>query len=207
MSEDKPKVAALYVRVSTEKQDSENQLRDLRPYCEMKGYHVYNEYIDIVSGTKDERPAFTQMFKEAHQQKFNVVLFWSLDRFSRAGTLYTLTKLKELENLGVGWESYTEPYFSSAGQFKDVVLSIMATLAKMERDKISERTKAGLARARAAGKHPGRPKGSTDKKPRRTKGYYDNRNYAGDKQRGLETPRPKPRQNYVHPHLRKEVVE
>lgn len=191
--------AAVYVRVSTEKQDVENQLRDLIPFCEKKGYAVYNQYIDVVSGTKDRRPAFTKLFRDAHQLKFDLVLFWSLDRFSRAGTLYTLTKLKELENLGIGWESYSEPYFSSAGQFKDVVLSIMATLAKMERDKISERTKAGLARARAQGKRPGRPKGSRDKKKRRTKGYYDNRNYSGDKQRGSD----EPPVNYVHKHLRK----
>ena len=77
-------------------------------------------------------------------RKFDLVLFWALDRFSRSGTLYTLQKLKELENLGIKWESYTEPYFSSIGEFKDVVLSIMSTLAKMEREKISQRTKAGL---------------------------------------------------------------
>lgn len=195
----KPLFAAVYVRVSTEKQDVENQLRDLIPFCDKKGYEVYNQYIDVVSGTKDRRPAFTQMFKDAHQLKFDLVLFWSIDRFSRAGTLYTLTKLKELENLGIDWESYSEPIFSSVGQFKDVVLSIMATLAKMERDKISERTKAGLARAKAEGRVGGRPKGSKDKKPRRTKGYYDNRNYSGDKQRGTE----EPPVNYVHKHLRK----
>ena len=193
---DDVKFAAVYVRVSTEKQDVENQLRDLLPYCERKGYSVYNQYVDVVSGTKDSRPAFTRMFRDAHQLKFDLVLFWSLDRFSRAGTLYTLTKMRELENLGVGWESYSEPVFSSVGEFKDVVLSIMATLAKMERDKISERTKAGLARAKAQGKFPGRPKGSKDSKKRRTKGYYDNRNYAGIKQRGVD----KPPQNYVHPH-------
>jgi DNA invertase Pin-like site-specific DNA recombinase len=58
--------------------------------------------------------------------------------------LFTLQKLKELENLGIGWESYQEPYFNSIGEFKDVVLSIMATLAKIERERLSERTKAGL---------------------------------------------------------------
>jgi len=69
-----------------------------------------------------------------------------------------LQKLKELENLGIQWESLQEPYFKSVGQFKDVVLSVIATVAKMEREKISERTKAGLKRAAQYGKYPGRPK-------------------------------------------------
>jgi DNA invertase Pin-like site-specific DNA recombinase len=197
------KVAAIYVRVSTQKQDSENQLIQLRPYCERKGYLVYNEYIDVVSGRKDSRPGWNRLFKDAHQHRFDVVVFWALDRFSRSGTTYTLMKLRELENLGVDWDSFTEPHFGSAGPFKEVVLAIMSTLAKIESDRISERTKAGLARARAAGRLPGRKKGTKDKKKRRTKGYYDNVNYVGNKKRGVEKPHPKPPQNYVHPHLRK----
>jgi len=101
---------------------------------------------------------------EAHQKKFDVVLFWSLDRFARSGTLFTLQKLKELENLGIGWHSYTEPYISSIGPWKDVVISIFATVAKLERERISERTKAafekdkkGITRAIKSGKKVGRP--------------------------------------------------
>jgi len=203
LEKEKQKVAAIYVRVSTEKQDSENQLLQLRPYCERAGYLVYNEYVDVVSGRKDSRPAWNKLFKDAHQRKFDVIVFWALDRFSRSGTLYTLTKMEELKNLGVDWDSFTEPFFRTVGPFRDVVLSLMATLAKIESDKISERTKAGLARAKARGRKPGRPKGSKDKRRRRTKGYYDNVNYAGDKQRGLDEPRPKPPQNYIHKHLRK----
>ena len=92
------------------------------------------------------------MFMNAHQKLFQIVLFWDLSRFSRSGTLFTLQKLKELENLGINWISYNEPYFNTVGQFKDVVISILATVAKIEREKISERTKAGLARAKNVGK-------------------------------------------------------
>ena len=201
------KVAAVYVRVSTQRQDSENQLLQLRPYCERKGYIVYNEYTDVVSGRKDSRPAWNRLFKDAHQHHFDVVVFWALDRFSRSGTTYTLMKLRELENLGVDWDSFTEPHFGSAGPFKEVVLAIMSTLAKIESDRISERTKAGQARARAEGKRIGRPPGKKDKGKRRTKGYYDNVNYAGDKKKGVEKPHPKPPSNYLHPHLRKEEGE
>lgn len=150
--------AALYVRVSTDKQELDNQLRDLRKYATANGWQVTAEYTDIVSGTQQSRPGFDRLYLDAHRRLFDVVVFWDISRFSRAGTLHTLQKLKELDNLNITWHSYSEPYFSSAGQFKDVVISIMATLAKMERDKISERTKAGLRRAKAQGKKLGRPR-------------------------------------------------
>ena len=65
--------------------------------------------------------------------------------------------MQRLETCGVAWKSLTEQYLDSAGVFKDAIVSIMATLAKQERVKMSERTKAGLARARAQGKRLGRP--------------------------------------------------
>lgn len=159
--------AALYVRVSTDKQEVLNQVIALKEYCQKKQYEVFNVYADIISGKEKTRPNFDLMFLHAHQYLFNVVVFWDISRFSRAGTLYTLQKLKELENLNIEWESYQEPYFRSAGQFKDVVISIMASLAKMEREKISERTKAGLARAKNVGK---RGKDRKPRKPRSDRG-------------------------------------
>jgi DNA invertase Pin-like site-specific DNA recombinase len=139
---------ALYVRVSTTKQEAENQLLQLRVYAEKYNYQIYKEYIDIISGKETSRPFYDKMFIDAHKRLFDLVLFWDLSRFSRAGTLFTLQKLKELENIGIDWESYQEPYFKSIGQFKDVVLSIISTVAKIEREKISERTKAGLQRSK-----------------------------------------------------------
>jgi len=95
-------------------------------------------------------------------RKFDLVLFWSLDRFSREGVLETLKHLERLSAWGVDWRSYQEAYFDSCGPFKDVVVSLMATLAKQERLRISERTKAGLQRARRAGKILGRPRVKVD---------------------------------------------
>ncbi len=161
---------AIYCRVSTDKQEADNQLLQLRAYAIKSGYHIHNEYVDIISGKETSRPAYDAMFTDAHKKLFDLVLFWDLSRFSRAGTLYTLQKLKELENCGIDWESYQEPYFKSVGQFKDVVLAVVATVAKIEREKISERTKAGLARARKKGKPIG--KRGKDKKPRNRAGYY-----------------------------------
>lgn len=142
---------ALYVRVSTDRQEVDNQLLQLRKYCERCNYTIFKEYVDIISGKETSRPGFDQLFRDAHKRLFDLVLFWDLSRFSRSGTLYTLQKLKELENLNIDWESYNEPYFKSIGEFKSVVLSIIATVAKIERQKISERTKAGLERAKLKG--------------------------------------------------------
>ena len=158
----------LYVRVSTSKQELKNQEIELRDYCKKKDYKIVHVYSDIISGKEKSRPEFDKLFHDAKKRLFELVLFWDISRFSRAGTLYTLQKLKELENLGVAWESYQEPYFSSIGDFKDVVLSIMSTLAKIEREKISQRTKAGLYDANGNLKARVGKRGR-DKKPRRVR--------------------------------------
>ena len=105
------------------------------------------------------------MFKEAHQKKFDIVLVWKLDRFSRAGISYTLQKLKELDNLGIGFISYQEQYLNtSEGNLRDLVLSILSYVASIEAENISSRTLAGLERARSEGKVLGRPKLRIDPK-------------------------------------------
>ena len=162
---------AIYVRVSTDKQEAGNQIDALREYSKKMEYEIVGEYVDIISGKIKSRPQFDLMFNHAHKRYFSLVLFWDISRFSRAGTLYTLQKLKELENVGINWESFQEQYFKSVGEFKDVVISIMSTLAKMEREKISERTKAGLKRAKNVGKR------GKDKKPRKPRADRGTKRY------------------------------
>ncbi len=159
----------LYVRVSTNKQEANNQLIQLRSYCNKMDYEITHEFIDIISGKETSRPQYDRMFNCARKKLFDMIIFWDLSRFSRAGTLHTLQKLKELENLKIEWHSYQDPYLSSIGDFKVVVISILSTLAKIEREKISERTKAGLQRARLSGKSLGRKLGQKDKKPRKVR--------------------------------------
>ncbi len=142
--------------------DTENQLHELREFCKRSGWAIEHEYIDRASGKTDARPQFQRMFNDASKRKFDLVLFWALDRLSREGMLETLNHFKRLESCGIGWRSYTEAYFDSCGPFKDVVVSLMASLAKIEREKISERTKAGLRRARRDGKTLGRPRVEVD---------------------------------------------
>ena len=149
---------AIYARVSTRDkgQDTENQLAQLRAFCRRQGWEVYREYVDAATGSKATRPAFQSLFEDAHQRRFDLVLFWSLDRFSREGVLATLQHLQRLDSYGAGWRSFTEQYLDSCGLFKDAVLSILATIAKQERVRISERVRAGLETARKKGKRLGR---------------------------------------------------
>ena len=160
--EDQGKKVAVYVRVSTDKQEVENQERQLVPFCERSGWIVYKVYRDVMSGKEESRPGFDRLFEDARKKLFDIILFWDLSRFSRSGTLFTLLRLKELENKKIRWKSYQEPYLDSGGDFSDIVISVIATVAKMEREKISERTKAGLARAKAKGVQLGRRSTITD---------------------------------------------
>jgi DNA invertase Pin-like site-specific DNA recombinase len=119
---------------------------------------------------KDERqrPQFRKMLAASSRREFDLVLFWALDRFSREGVLPTLHHLQRLDQYGVAWRSYTEQYLDSTGMFKDAVISIMATIAKQENLRRSERVRAGLARAKRQGIRLGRPQVSNAKASRTT---------------------------------------
>jgi DNA invertase Pin-like site-specific DNA recombinase len=157
------KNVALYCRVSTSKQTNDNQLPELRAFAEKQGWNVVKEYTDTITGSgKRKREAFDDMLLDASQRKFDLLLFWKLDRFSRAGVRQTLRYLELLDSYDVAWRSYMEPFFDSCGIMRDVVISIMATLAEQERVSISQRTIAGLKRARREGKKLGRPSTEVD---------------------------------------------
>src|SRR5437868_4753375 len=156
--------AALYCRVSTAEQNNENQLLQLRRFAESQGWVIVAEYTDEVSGAKSEkdRPAFREMFATASRREFDVLLFWSLDRLSREGVLPTLHYLNRLSNYGIKWRSFSEQYIDSCGVFADAVISIMAVIARQENIRRSERTRAGLERARAQGRPLGRRRVQVD---------------------------------------------
>jgi len=156
---------ALYSRVSTKDkgQDVENQQRQLRDFAAKQGWTISHEFSDNVSGKTSDREQFRKMFIAASQRKFDLLLFWSLDRLSREGALETLQHLQRLTSYRVGYRSFSEPYLDSLGAFRDGVISILACLARQERIRLSERTIAGLERARAQGRVGGRPKLTCDK--------------------------------------------
>jgi DNA invertase Pin-like site-specific DNA recombinase len=157
---------ALYARVSKKdsKQDTENQLRQLRQFASTQGWDVVHEYVDRASGKHSDREQFQKMFAAASRREFDILVFWSLDRLSREGTVGTLNHLQRLTGYGVNYRSFTEQYLDSTGIFKEAVIGILAAVAKQERVRLSERTLAGLERARAQGRVGGRPKAEDDAK-------------------------------------------
>jgi DNA invertase Pin-like site-specific DNA recombinase len=154
---------AIYARVSTKDkgQDTENQLHQLREFAARHGT-IYKVFTDQESGGKADRTEFKHLLLEAYQQKFDLVVFWRLDRFSREGALATLRYLKELKDHGVNYKSFTEPYLDSLGPFGDVLVSMLATIAAQDLLKISENTKAALAKKKAAGVQLGAPSKGAD---------------------------------------------
>jgi DNA invertase Pin-like site-specific DNA recombinase len=153
---------AIYARVSTDDkgQDPENQLRQLRQWCANAGHERVHEYVDHESGRKGakDRKQFATLFEDAHKRKFDCVLFWALDRFSREGMVPTIMHLQRLASCGAGFHSYTEPHLTTDNELvRNILLALLASLAKVEAQKIAERTRAGMARAKAQGKRIGRP--------------------------------------------------
>ena len=155
MITEKTKTVAIYARVSTKKQETKNQIKQLREYCKKADWHIFDEYIDEQTGSTAERTNFKRLFKDAHKKKFDLVFFWALDRFSREGALPTLKHLERLSDYGIGFKSYTEQYIDSVGAFGEVIIALLSAVAKQERVRLSERTKAGLERAKSQGKRLG----------------------------------------------------
>jgi DNA invertase Pin-like site-specific DNA recombinase len=112
----------------------------------------------MTSSKRSDREQFQKMFVAASRREFDALAFWSLDRLSREGTVETLNHLQRLTSYGVGYRSFTEQYLDSTGIFKEAVIGILAAVAKQERVRLSERTIAGLERAKAQGRIGGRPR-------------------------------------------------
>src|SRR6476469_8887769 len=111
---------AVYCRVSTNRQDNGNQLIELRDFATKQGWPIVAEYVDTVTGSgKKDRVQFDAMMLAASQRKFDILLFWKLDRLSREGVRKTLAFLERLDGWGVQWRSFTEPFFDSCGIMRD----------------------------------------------------------------------------------------
>lgn len=151
---------AIYARVSTSDQDADNQLAQLRTWCVVAGHAVVAEFIDHgISGAKgaDKRPRLSEMLLAAHRRDFDILLVWAIDRLTREGMVKTVGYMQQLAASGVAFHSYTEPALCSDNEMvRDILLAVMASLARAERQKISERTKAGLNWVRAHGSKSGR---------------------------------------------------
>ena len=167
-----PAKAGLLVRVSDSGQHTENQLPDLIAWAERRGLTVVLTYEFQESAWKGaHQKQLTQVYRDARAGKFQVLLVWALDRLSREGPLATLEIVHRLGQSGVKVWSYQEPWTEAGGELLDLLLAISGWVARMESNRRSERTKAGLTRARNEGKRLGRPPGSKDRKKRSRRGY------------------------------------
>ena len=149
---------ALYGRVSTDRQESFNQIAELRTLCDRKGWEIVAEYLDEdISGKQPRRPQLEALMRDAHHGDFNLVCFWSLDRLTRLGADDACDVLARIAATGADFVSYREEGLNSMGPWKRVMIDMLAIVANFEAQRISDRTKAGLARARAEGRRLGRP--------------------------------------------------
>src|SRR6516164_8214154 len=153
------KKAAIYVRVSTDKQTVENQVRELRQIAERRGWQVAQEYRDAgISGAKgrDGRPGLDQMLNDAKRRKFDVVMAWAIDRLGRS-LVDLLGTIQVLEACGVDLYLDQQSIDTTTPAGK-LMFHVTGAFAEFERSMIRQRVHAGLKRAVQQGKQLGRPR-------------------------------------------------
>jgi len=156
---DKLMRTAIYARVSTANngQDPMVQVRELREYCERRGWAITSEYVDVgFSGSKEKRPELDRLMADAHRRRFDCVVVWKFDRFARSVS-HLLRALETFKAQGIEFVSFSEQMDTSTPAGK-MVFTVLGAVAELERSLIVERVKAGLRNARAKGKVLGRPK-------------------------------------------------
>ena len=163
----------VYLRVSTTEQTTENQLPALQQWIRDRGYELVRVYQEQESAWRAGRQGeLARLLAELPKRKVDICLVWSLDRLSREGVARVFELVRKFKQHGVQLVSYSEPWLEQSGELAELLYAIAAWIAEFESRRRSERTLAGLARARAKGKHLGRPWGSCDKKKRKRSGYF-----------------------------------
>lgn len=153
--------AALYARVSTNDQDTETQLRELRQYVERRGWDLAEEHVDQgVSGSRKSRPALDALLKRARARQVDVIVVWALDRLGRSLS-HLVTLVDELGALGVDLVVLTQPIDTTTPSGK-LTFQILGAVAEFERQMIRSRVRAGIEKARAKGTRLGRPRADLD---------------------------------------------
>lgn len=159
---------ALYLRVSTTNQETDNQVLALRDYASRRGLEIVETYHEQESAWKGgHQKELARLLKDAQRGRFKLVLVWALDRLSREGALSILSLVHRLGIYGVKVISLQETWTEAPGELAELLYALTGWVARMESQRKSERTKAGLARALAQGKRLGRPPGARDKKKRK----------------------------------------
>ncbi len=160
--------ASIYVRVSTGTQDTANQLSVLTDWARQRGFEVVEVYSEEESAWRNgHQRELANLIADAGKRRFQVVLVWALDRLSREGALAILILVQKLSVYGVKVLSYQESWTEAPGELAELLYALTGWVARMESQRRSERTKAGLARVKAQGRRLGRPPGSKDKRRRK----------------------------------------
>lgn len=149
--------AAIYLRVSIGEQHTENQEPDVLRLVAARGLVRGARYLESIS-TRKHRPEFERMMDDARRGAFDVLVIWSLDRFGR-DTIGNMLAVRDLDRLGVQLVSAKEAWLDTTGPTRSLLVAIVSWVAEQERERRSERTKAGLDRVRAHGSRSGRPIG------------------------------------------------
>jgi DNA invertase Pin-like site-specific DNA recombinase len=149
------KRAAIYVRVSTNEQETHMQEAELREYCDRRGWSCVVYRDKGQSGAKNDRPALNVMLNDMRKRKFDVVVVWALDRLARS-LKQLLGIAEECRSLGVDLVSLKQSV-DTTGPAGRLTFQILGAVAEFERELLRERVKAGMAQARRTGKHVGRP--------------------------------------------------
>ena len=165
--------AVIWLRVSDPGQHTDNQRPALEAFAERRGLDVVRTYTVTESAWRGAHQRhLSEVYNDARAGRFQFLLVWSLDRLSREGVGPTLEIVNRLGKSGVEVWSLQEPWLETSGELRDLLLAMVGWVAKYESNRRSERTKAGLERARANGATLGRPVGSKDTKRRRRSGYF-----------------------------------
>lgn len=149
--------AAIYLRVSTDRQDQKNQQPDCERLCAARGFTHARLYEERESGAKEDREKWAEVLEDARRGQIRAVVVWSLDRVGRS-MWQVIRDIQELTRLGCQVVSVKESWLDTGGPTRDLLLAIFAWVAQQERERLRERTRAGLERARRAGKVLGRPR-------------------------------------------------
>ena len=155
--------AAIYARVSTNNghQSPDMQLRELREFCQRRGWEISGEYVDNgVSGAKEHRPELDRLLADCRKRKADAVLVYRYDRFARS-LRQLVNALEEFRALGIEFVSLHEGVDTSTPNGR-LVFGIFASIAEFERELVRDRVRSGLVAARARGKRLGRPRVAVD---------------------------------------------
>jgi DNA invertase Pin-like site-specific DNA recombinase len=148
---------AIYCRVSTQSQEILNQSLELRRFCELRQWTIVDEFIDHgISGMTEARPELDRMMKAARRRSFDLVLVWKLDRLGR-NLRHLIVTIDEFRALGIGFASLNEGIDTTTPAGK-LQLHVLAAISEFEFGRLQERIRLGMARAKAQGRHLGRPR-------------------------------------------------